>query len=443
MAILKVGKAGWGHPYTTITAAIAAANPSDEIWWEAYEPNQVTQAVYSEPGMGIFDAGLKVRGMSRGICWGSLVDQGHVPYHLGSMPVKPKHVVTQGEGATVQARNVTIENVESCNGNDWGLTTRPVTLAGDVGRIRWCHVHDFAGNGLSIAHGNQGDFFVEHNDVHDNAKFSDQHHNAYLTTTGTLWIIGNRSRRVVGEGHLWKTRAATVYLLHNELTGSIESVQADQHSQVFDMAWGGKLFAVGNVFTKGVGSLGSYMIKAGAERKHEPPFTSQDALESPEHQHLIPLYTPQYYAFVGNTFVTRNTLSGGATWNRCHRMDVLRATYGPDDFLFRNNLLVGPVNTQWGAHVQAVGAPIQGLAFTDEISAFTSKDLSGNLYVAQENALAFRDMTLGDYRLTAGSAQAIGQAVEVPTDWHGVNLEALMAYEPGRRAGRNYRPVGA
>lgn len=440
--IHELGVPGTGYPFTTFQAAMAAAQPGDEIWVSALDVNG-NQAFFRS-GMAINKHRVTVRGrMPNQPAASYRYDQGNTvsPRDIW-LPVKPRFApprrqdgYSEGYAATLSGGDAVIDNIEFGELPDVtgvggagvianaGIVT---TVDGPTGgyTVRWCYVHGVLGNGIWGKHGNNGNIFLGWNDVYDCAIINDQEHNHYISTTGTVVVVGCRSRRVRGEGHLIKLRCGKGLVMGNELSdwGQDDSIASGE----LDIPWGGVYVIKDNVFVKGsnIGTGSSYVIKFN----HEANAGNSALEDNPAHPEYatnsLPFYRPSRIAFVRNVganfFVAGNS-SGGATWLQLHRLSSKAVQFGPDDVLLANNITVGAQNGQWPDLPQENGGPpLDGIRISDPGGTFGLR-VGGNRHFPDPAQGGLMDPANGDFRIRP-DAPSRSAWIQLPASWYGFSL---------------------
>jgi MYXO-CTERM domain-containing protein len=247
-AVLTVGT---GKQYATPCAAIAAAQPGDEI--------DVDAATYTDT-CEINVANLTLKGVG---------GQPKMDLSGTNHPADYKGIFV------VQADNVRIENFEltgahidpSQGENGAGIR---VSASGLV--VHGCYIHDnqdgILGSPLTAG---QGTLTIENSELYHNGLgngCTDGNgctHNVYAGNWGKLVFQYNYSHGIAQDGHLVKSRAYESDILYNRITG-----EDGGDSFEIDLPNGGLAIVVGNEIEKGPKANNAIVINYGEEGLVDP-----------------------------------------------------------------------------------------------------------------------------------------------------------------------------
>jgi hypothetical protein len=248
-ATIQVGPA---QTYTTACAAIAAAQPNDEI--------DIAAGTYSDT-CEIKTAGLHLKGVG-----------GRPKFDLtGKAPAQSKGIFV------VTADDITIENLELMGaaisdvdgGNGAGLR---IQGNGDV--VTHCYIHDNQDGILATANAAGGSVTIEYTELANNGlgdacDATSCVHNVYVGMGGAgayakLIFQFNWTHALATDtadkGHLLKSRALESDVLYNRITG-----EAGHDSYEIDLPNGGLGIVVGNVIEKGPNPDNKILLAYGEE----------------------------------------------------------------------------------------------------------------------------------------------------------------------------------
>jgi hypothetical protein len=241
---------GPNQAYATPCAAIAAANPKDQI--------EIAPGTYTD-SCSITLAGLTLRGQG---------GQPKIDLSGTDHPAQYKAIyVIAADDVTVEGLELTGAHISDANGaNAAALRVEAQGLT-----VRGCNIHD---NQNGILGGSAGTLTIEHTEFHDNGLGDGCNqggctHNVYVGNIDTLYFRFNWSHRIATDtadkGHLLKSRARANYVLYNRLTG-----EDGFDSYEIDLPNGGLAVVVGNQVEKGSHAGNSTLLSWGEEGATNP-----------------------------------------------------------------------------------------------------------------------------------------------------------------------------
>ena len=249
-AILKVGA---GQTYATPCAAVAAAQPNDEI--------DISVGTYTDT-CSIHVAGLTLKGVG-----------GMPKIDLsGGTPSGQKGIYV------IDADNVTIENLEltgshidaSSGENGAGIRIEAANLT-----VRGCYIHDNQDGILGAPPAPGGTLLIEgtefsHNGLGNGCNSGGCTHNLYIgANVQTFTFQYNWSHDLATDtpdkGHLLKSRAQQTFVLYNRITG-----ETDTDSYEVDIPQGGLAVIVGNLIQKPSTAGNPNMVAYAEEGANNP-----------------------------------------------------------------------------------------------------------------------------------------------------------------------------
>lgn len=288
VALADTLQVGPDKPYTTVNAAIAAAQPGDVIEVDAGE--------YVDDVTTITTGDLTIRGV------------GDTPAHLrATVPVANQKGILAIEVGTGP---VVIENLEFSGafieGN--GDNAAGIRMQGESLVVRDCFFHDNQ-NGILAGGTPDYDITIENSEFgHNGNPGSGQEHNVYISGDTRLFIfMGNYSHHAYS-GHTLKSRARESHILYNRFSDEADG----SSSYLIDLPNGNLAYVIGNVVEQGPMAENTGTLLN---------FNAEDAA-GPDNRLFV----------VNNTFVNDNGSS--PAFVRAHNTDQA-------EVVLRNNLWVG------------------------------------------------------------------------------------------------------
>jgi len=233
-ATLTVGP---GKTYATPCAAIAAAQPNDEV--------DVSPGTYTDT-CSIAVSGLTLKGVG---------GQPKIDLTGGSPSGQKGIYVIDAPGVTIENLELTGAVISAANGeNGAGIRVEAQNLT-----VRGCYIHDnqngilgqpLTAGGTLLIEGNEFSHNALGNGCDDSSLGDSCTHNVYIgANVQTLTFQYNWSHNLATDtpdkGHLLKSRAQQSYVLYNRLTG-----ETDTDSYEIDLPQGGLAVVVGNLVEK-------------------------------------------------------------------------------------------------------------------------------------------------------------------------------------------------
>jgi len=282
-ATLRVGS---GKTYSTLAAAVAAAQTGDTV--------EVDAGVYQDQEANV-NKSVIIKGVG---------GKAHFKW-VNGMVQNDKGIIY------ITAGNVVLENIETSGGKGWSGNISGVRTDGGV-TMRNCYVHDNQNGFLS---GNDGTSTVimENCEFDNNGDGSGQNHNIYVGDIGTFSMKYSYSHRSL-EGHNVKTRARVNTIAYNRITD-----ETGYASYQIDVPNCGETYIIGNLIHKSSGGSNLDLIAYGAESQNNPIralYVVNNTFVSDYGSNTVFVYArsgTSPFVLTNNIFVGSGTVSSGAT----------------------------------------------------------------------------------------------------------------------------------